>query len=338
MKKTSIGDSNYSISLMKRMLGQLGYFIDVSPEFDAPTCDMVIQFQKDFNLVPDGIVGKNTWQKLLEKGYRFNLGATNYILEPDEWIEEYVEKDTLYLHHTAGAHRPDYTIGWWEKDSKPGELRRIATSFVIGRKSVAGDETFDGATFRAFNEMYWAYHLGIKASNNTLLNQKSIGIEICSLGPLQKAADSTFYFQSGDTKINVPKSEVCELNKAWRGHTYFQRYTDKQIKECERLILTLAKIFGIPLRDMLYDSTWFNINTEAEKGGPGLWTHCNVRKDKTDCFPQPEFIEMLNGLYAKYPDFEPDLQWDDSSLESMPIGSPKDLDAEILQEYAMDLD
>ncbi len=120
---------------MKRLLGQMGYSIKISPEFDSLTRDKVIQFQKDFNLVSDSIVGKNTWQKLLVEGYRFNLGATNSILEPDEWIEEYIEKDTIYLHHIAGAHWPDYTIGWWEKESRQGKLWRVATSFEIGSKS-----------------------------------------------------------------------------------------------------------------------------------------------------------------------------------------------------------
>lgn len=338
MKTSSLGDINFSVSLIKNLLAQLGFDIKISPEFDDYTRDTVMQFQKDFNLVSDGIVGKNTWRNLLLKGYRFNLGATDYRLEPDEYIEEYVEKDTLYLHHTVGSHRPDYTIGWWEKDNSPGTLRRVATSFVIGRKSIAGDETFDGVTYRAFSELHWAYHLGTRLNNNKLLNQKSIGIEICALGALQKADNGIFFFQNGDTKIVVPQSEVCELDEEWRGHTYFQKYTAKQIKECERLILTLAKIFDIPVIDKVYDRKWFDINAEAEKGAPGLWTHTNVRTDKTDCFPQPEFIEMLNGLYAKYPDFQPDLQIDDASLESTPMGSPKDLDIELLRKYSMDLD
>ena len=28
----------------------------------------------------------------------------------------------------------------------------------------------------------------------------------------------------------------------------------------------------------------------------GLWSHTSVRKDKFDCFPQPELVEMLKNL------------------------------------------
>lgn len=64
--------------------------------------------------------------------------------------------------------------------------------------------------------------------------------------------------------------------------------------------------------------------------------HANVRADKTDCFPpQPELIDMLNGLYEKSKSFVPDF----SSPKSVPMGSPKDLDPPRLTEnYALDLD
>ncbi len=333
MKTLRRGDINETVSFLKRILNQSSHPIEISPNFDEHTYNKVVEFQKAGNLSADGVVGKNTWKKLLTSGFNFDLGATNFILEKNEWFEEYVEKDTIYFHHTAGLHRPDFTIGWWEGDNKPGKLMRVGTSFVIGRKSIEGDTTFDGITYRAFKEIYWAHHLGTKLRNNKLLNQKSIGIEICSLGHLSKLTDEIFLFKSENGDIKVPKSEVCELDTPWRGHKYFQKYTEKQIKECERLILTIAKTFDIPLRDIHYDRLWFDINEEAKNGLPGLWTHCNVRLDKTDCFPQPEFIEMLNGLYAKYPDFEPNY----STQESISMESPKDLDPELLTNYAMDL-
>lgn len=333
MKTLRKGDYDHTVSFLKRMLSHSGHPLEISQEFDDTTEDMVREFQTTSNLESDGVVGKNTWEKLFIGAYNFGLGATNFVLEKNEWFEQYVEKNAIYLHHTAGLHRPDYTIGWWERDNEPGKLMRVGTSFVIGRKSIDGDSTFDGVTYRAFKEIYWAHHLGTKLGQNRLFNQKSIGIEICSLGPLSKAGDGTFLFKSNNTKIEVPRSEVCELDREWRGHRYFQKYTDKQIDECERLILTLAKIFDIPLGDIRYDRSWFEIDPRAEDGAPGLWTHCNVRKDKTDCFPQPEFIDMLNGLYAKYPDFQPDY----STMESTVAGHPKDLDDELIKDYTRDL-
>jgi hypothetical protein len=31
----------------------------------------------------------------------------------------------------------------------------------------------------------------------------------------------------------------------------------------------------------------------------------NYRKDKTDCFPQPELIDMLNSLHTAFKKFKP---------------------------------
>lgn len=306
----------------------------VSPDFDGTTHYKVRQFQQVNGLSVDGIVGRNTWEKLMRTGYNFSWGTQDYLLEDDEWMHEYTEKDTIYLHHTAGLHRPDYTIGWWENDNEPGTLYRVGTSFVIGRRSLEGNDMFDGVTYRAFNEMYWAHHLGTKLKNNQQLNRKSIGIEICSLGPLKKDGEGRFYFQGHSKKISVPETEVCQLDHPWRGHRYFQKYTDKQLGECERLILTLAKIFDVPIKDLTYDRSWFDVNEGAMDGEPGIWTHCNVRTDKTDCFPQPEFIAMLNGLYLKYQDFELDY----SELESAPMGTPKELDKSMLEHYTADLE
>jgi len=333
MKQISTGSNSKYVVLLKRLLAQIGYPLELNDSFDLATKETVLQFQNDHNLLEDGIIGKKSWERLLKSGYNLGLGATNFLLKDDEWFQDYVSKDTIYLHHTAGLHRPDYTIGWWEKDNSPGKLMRVGTSFVIGRKSIEGDEKFDGVTYRAFKEFYWAHHLGTKLSNNKVLNQKSIGIEICALGPLKKVNADNFVFKSNNTSITVPKNEVCTLDEPWRGHVHFQSYTSKQIKECERLILTMAYLFDIPLKEKTYDRNWFEINEEAKKGEPGLWTHANVRSDKTDCFPQPELLTMLNGLYEKYQQFEPNM----FTLESIHKFSPSDMKMEDVQNYSNDL-
>lgn len=273
MKVLRLGDSDLSVLFLKNVLNRIGYTTDTSFDFDEYTHKIVTQFQKTHGLFIDGIVGRLTWKRLLLKGYNFSWGATTFTLNDDEWINQYTEKDTIFLHHTAGFHRPDFTIGWWDRDNKPGKLNRVATSFVIGRRALDGTSKYDGVTLRAFNEIFWAHHLGTKLRNNKLLNQKSIGIEICSLGgPLLKSVQGDFYFEANGKKTVVPTSEVCELETPWRGHTYFQKYTDKQIKECERLILTLSSIFNIPLRQFQYNTEWFDVNKYAMDGIPGLWT------------------------------------------------------------------
>ncbi len=40
----------------------------------------------------------------------------------------------------------------------------------------------------------------------------------------------------------------------------------------------------------------FEFQAEAREGEPGVWTHTNVRKDKSDCSPQTGLLELLRGL------------------------------------------
>ena len=56
---------------------------------------------------------------------------------------------------------------------------------------------------------------------------------------------------------------------------------------------------GLPklLKEGVHPKDAFEFNLDAYNAKQfGLWTHTNVRKDKFDCFPQPELVEMLKGL------------------------------------------
>ena len=133
--------------------------------------------------------------------------------------------------------------------------------------------------------------------NNARLNAKSIGIEICNYGYLEKEG-GRYYFETSSGKIYVDEEEVCILEKPWRGKRHFHKYTDKQIESLKVLILELAQKFSIPLENRNYNVDYFDLKFDALNGLPGLWTHVNVREDKWDCFPQPELIDMLNSLYG----------------------------------------
>ena len=304
MKTLRFGDSGYQVILLQKLLAKSNGNSYPSANFDVITLKAVKDFQMSRGLISDGIVGNQTWKKLLEESDNFNLDTSNYFLKEAEYIKQIFPKKTIYLHHTAGRYRPDYTIQGWNADSTI-KLNRVGTAFVIGGKGFDGDLRFDGKTYRAFNEIYWAHHLGLKRIHNNTsqeqnvkLNAESIAIEICSLGALIKNPDGTFKAAAyPDKMILVPESKVYDLERPWRGFQYFQKYTDRQIAECKRLILTLAFLFDIPLQQIIYNSNWFEVNDKAFLGERGLWTHANVRYEKTDCFPQPGFIKMLNSLY-----------------------------------------
>lgn len=167
-------------------------------------------------------------------------------LSISEYFPSKTAKDTIYIHHTAGSHRPDWVIDGWNRDlDKKGNRIRIATSFVIGGISTRdGNSEYDGKIFQAFSPEHWAHHLGVKSKNNTFLNQKSVAIEICNYGELTKTKDGRFFTY---VKTEVPKNMVIELETPFRGCKYFQAYTSKQLDSLKELILTLSDRFSIDL-------------------------------------------------------------------------------------------
>ncbi len=307
METLKRGDRGYPVKSLQRKLQLLEFDLTDDGILGPGTEDLIRQFQKDNQLSADGVVGPRTWRTLLEKAYSFTPLQVDWdrSLNPGRFLPEIQDKRAIYLHHTAGRYNPQGVLDWWNQDPS-----RVATAFIIGRrKDTGGDEAFNGKSMRAFDEKHWAYHLGLHTENNDSLNATSIGIEICNLGPLERKGGGFVKIwrdRRGHIiqELPIPGHEVRILDKPWRGHAFFHAYTAEQLAECERLVLSLAKLFHIPLSDLPYSPDWFDINPEALNGKPGLWTHANVRNDKTDCYPDPHLIEMLNGLHEKSLDFE----------------------------------
>jgi hypothetical protein len=231
------------------------------------------------------------------------MKIVDYILPFGEYYADIRKKDTIYIHHTAGGHRPDWTIDGWRHDvTKTGDKLAVGTAYVIGGISTTDkDDSFDGVVYRAFDEKYWAHHLGLKQQNNRKLNQKSIAIEICNYGPLIKNSKGEFI---NYVKKQVPSTMVAVLEKPFRGYTYYHRYTNKQLDSLRVLLKGISERHGIDLEKGMRQHltppnsfpSAFEVKEEALRGDPGLWTHSNVRKDKQDNFPQPELIELILSL------------------------------------------
>lgn len=223
------------------------------------------------------------------------------ILSPGEFFAEVFEKDTLWYHHTAGSHRPDYTIDGWELDrSKSGGKLPVATAYVIGGLSTTDrNADFDGVIYRAFDDKYCAYHLGLTGPYNEPVMHKSVAIEICNYGPLTKTKDGIFL-----NYVNkpVPADMVAELPQPFRGFKYYHKYTDKQLAALRELTLNIAKRHKkIDLKRGLQQFisggfSAFELNQAAQKGLPGIWSHTNVRPDKFDVWPQPQLIELIKSF------------------------------------------
>ena len=285
----------------------------------------VKNYQELNGLTPDGIVGPLTYKSIMSNsnidtdrfGYDdssdYNdkleylgkyttdegLSIDRAYLDTDQYVREYGKIDPTYvfIHHTAGWNNPYDTINSWNRDDRG----RIATQYCIGGVSIKSkDDKYDGIVVESFPNNYIGWHLGKVGDFN--ISKKSIGIELNNFGYVERKGDK-FYNYVG---TEVPKDMICDLGFTFRGHQYWHKYTDAQIESLRLLLLHIDKIYpntnirsGIP--SLLIDcdpeeAFEFNSSLYSGKILNGLWTHTNVRKDKFDCFPQVELINMLKTL------------------------------------------
>ena len=203
-------------------------------------------------------------------------------LSNDQFFQDLHPKKQIYLHHTAGGPNAVSVANYFQQ--KEG---RVATAFVIGS---------DGTIVQLFSSKHWAYHLGLKPEvfaekgvDYKSLDKISIGIEICNYGPLAKRNGYFYNYVGG----KMDRSQITELKSKYKGHIWWQRYTDEQIESTRQLLVYLCDTYGIS-KD--YADVIFDIDKRALKGENGIFTHNSVRHDKSDIYPCPRMIEMLKNL------------------------------------------
>jgi N-acetyl-anhydromuramyl-L-alanine amidase AmpD len=203
-------------------------------------------------------------------------------LSDDQYFQDIHKKTQIYLHHTAGGGNAVSVAKYFQQ--KEG---RVATAFVIGDK---------GTIVQLFSSKHWAYHLGLKPEvfaemgvTYRGLDRISIGIEICNYGPLTKR--NGYYYNYVGGKVDY--TQVTILDKKYKGHIYWQRYTDEQIESTRQLLVYLCDTYGISKE---YNESIFDIDKRALKSENGIFTHNSVRHDKSDIYPCPRMIEMLKNL------------------------------------------
>lgn len=289
-----VGSKGSEVKLLQEFLGIVADGI-----FGKGTESAVKRFQTKQGVAADGIVGPVTWDLMglastddSEKTYETEEGLIihKHFLPPGEYKDGPVDKDYLFLHHTAGWHNPYRTIDHWGRDSRGA----VATEFVLGGPSIRGnDDQFNGEVVQAFPDGGYGWHLGKNGSQ--YMHVHSVGIEVNNFGYLKDG--KTYAGQIADD------SQIVTLKEEFRGYKTWHKYSNKQIESLRKLILHIADRDNIDVRAGLpalikeKGAKAFEFNADAYYGKvKGLWTHTNTRKDKFDMFPQPELLEMLIEL------------------------------------------
>lgn len=222
---------------------------------------------------------------------KIETDITKYSFKNDQYYNDEYPKTQIYLHHTAGNSNPMSVYKDWETTPV-----RVATCVVIGGKPKKNETHYDGQIVQGFSSKSFAYHLGLREDTfhkfdlpYKSLDKISIGIEICNWGQITYK-DGKFYTY---VKTVLDESEIIELPKPHRGFKFYHNYTDAQIVSVEKLLRYWGKKYNIPLE---YKDDIFDVCPRALKGESGVFTHNSVRYDKTDIYPHPKLIEMLQSL------------------------------------------
>jgi hypothetical protein len=92
----------------------------------------------------------------------------------------------------------------------------------------------------------------------------------------------------------VPASRVITLDKPYKGQLHWEAYTDEQIASVKELLLHWQKRYNIPIA--YSEADMWEVSKKALTNTPGVYTHNSVRADKTDTYPCPRLIAMLQTL------------------------------------------
>lgn len=289
---------------------QLALNLTPSGEYDRMTEAAVKNFQlknTDSGLQPTGVCDPDTLTLLIKEEFTTDVSERGMVLGASNlYIEKYhlpkteyrsdsptPDKKFIVLHHTASGPNPYTVIDGWKNDTRG----RIATQYVIGGRSSKGDE-YDGLIVEAFPDPFWASHLG---NVNSYLHSHSVGIEICNWGILTERNGKFFNYVGRE----IPAANVYKFKEPFRGSLYYHAYTDAQIESTKQLLIHLSNKYNIDLGKGL--KHWlntlkkpglaFDYFLDAAAGKVfGLLSHTSVRRDKSDVYPHPKLVSMIESL------------------------------------------
>jgi hypothetical protein len=282
--------------------------------FGPMTEKAVERYQLDKSLPITGVVDNLMWSLILNIEYSipdeidedtdlnkqyyktpYDQIVHKHYLPKSEYVNDNINNEYIFLHHTAGNSNPYACIDHWGRDTRG----RIATEFVLGGINHRnGNDEHDGIMVQAFPKGKQGWHLGKTGSG--FMNRHSVGLEICNMGYLKKVDDKYLTYVNSKCR----EDQMTTLEEPFRGKLFWHAYTDEQIKETEKWIRWIGERDEIDVRLGLKQfiqkygpHKGFEFQEEAYYGKVrGLLTHTNVRKDKSDCYPHPDLVDMIMSL------------------------------------------
>lgn len=194
------------------------------------------------------------------------MNIINSLLPKWQFYPEVFAKKNIALHHTVST-TAQSALAWWQSSAA-----RVATAYVIDKR---------GIVYRAFEDKYWAHHLGITSRKNTEWNRRSVAIEIVNEGytwPSTKRPGHRCWLYPGDGPLYT--GELVHSGQPWRGCDLWPAYTEQQVQACAELTLDIAHRYKLPVTVApagVYDMAIPDKYT--------IYSHHNVRADKTDLSP-----------------------------------------------------
>jgi N-acetyl-anhydromuramyl-L-alanine amidase AmpD len=298
--------------MMDIKLIQTALKIPVTGVYDEFTESAVRNFQLKNNFPASGIVDNATLE-LLQTSQNDGLISTDLLennpvikqrfLSKGQYIDQKTKKRTIFLHFTAGWDNPFNVIADWERDKRGP----IGTHFIIGGENAQTlTGKYDGEIVQVLpNYDVYAWHLGI---GNVALHRESIGIEVCSFGPMTLKHGK--FYNAYHKEVN--SACVIDLGLDFRGYRYYQRFTELQLNAIKTLVLKLANELDIDVRkgtqEFLkvgdpFTAFDYNVNVHKDTIKEGLFLHTQVSPknkygnyEKWDCPPQPELVELIKQL------------------------------------------
>jgi N-acetyl-anhydromuramyl-L-alanine amidase AmpD len=215
----------------------------------------------------------------------------------DQYYREKEDKKQICLHHSAGWDNARGMYNWFKSN-------REEVAVCLGIQDT-------GRIIQAYSSKYWAWHINVWSKGNQLpesfknvrkpaswYEKHSIGVDVCNWGALQKRNGQYYAWPNNyglrGEEVIVPSSKVVYYENGYRGHKYYERYTNEEIKSLYELCKLWMDKYEIPFT--FKGRNFFEISHAAISGAKGIYSHSSYRTDKSDLHPQDELCEMLHRL------------------------------------------